>query len=147
MAMANESRDHRSWVTSHTECPNCKAKFNFRHSKWGSVSAIRAGPDWIFVCPSCHTKQSFHLNKGEVEGLPLINDGSFSVFFTGTIAASITLIVSILALYFATSRNGSPVILEIGVVVSLIVYLVFMLYWGVLTRKIGRSNILRQWTQ
>jgi cytochrome b len=82
-----------------------------------------------------------------VEGLPLITDGSFSVFFTGTIAASITLIVSILGLYFATSRNGSQVILEIGVVVSLIVYLVFMLYWGVLTRKIGRSNILRQWTQ
>jgi hypothetical protein len=145
--MASESRAHNSWVTSHTECPNCRAKFNFRHSKWGSISAIRAGPDWIFVCPSCHTKQSFHLNKGEVEGLPLITDGSFSVFLIGTVAATITLLVSILALYFVTSRSGSPAILEIGFVPSLIVYLVFMLYWGVLMRKAGRSNIVRQWPQ
>ena len=136
---------HKSWVTSHTECPNCRAKFNFRHSKWGSVSAIRVGPDWIFDCPSCHTKQSFHLNKGEVEGLPLITDGSFSVFLIGTAAATITLIVSILGLYFATSRSSSPIILEIGFLISLIVYLVFMLYWGVFSRKSGRSNIHRQW--
>ena len=138
-------KPHKSWVTSHTECPNCRAKFNFRHSKWGSVSAIRVGPDWIFVCPSCHTKQSFHLNKGEVEGLPLITDGSFSVFLIGTAAATITLIVSILGLYFATSRSSSPIILEIGFLISLIVYLVFMLYWGVFSRKSGRSNIHRQW--
>ena len=138
-------KPHKSWVTSHTECPNCRAKFNFRHSKWGSVSAIRVGPDWIFVCPSCHTKQSFHLNKGEVEGLPLITDGSFSVFLIGTAAATITLIVSILGLYFATLRGSSPIILEIGFLISLIVYLVFMLYWGVFSRKSGRSNIHRQW--
>ena len=138
-------KPHKSWVTSHTECPNCRAKFNFRHSKWGSVSAIRVGPDWIFVCPSCHTKQSFHLNKGEVEGLPLITDGSVSVFLIGTAAATITLIVSILGLYFATSRSSSPIILEIGFLISLIVYLVFMLYWGVFSRKSGRSNIHRQW--
>ena len=138
-------KPHKSWVTSHTECPNCRAKFNFRHSKWGSVSAIRVGPDWIFVCPSCHTKQSFHLNKGEVEGLPLITDGSFSVFLIGTAAATITLIVSILGLYFATLRGSSPIILEIGFLISLIVYLVFMLYWGVFSRKSGRSNIHMQW--
>ena len=145
--MANGSRDHRSWVTSHTECPNCKAKFNFRHSKWGSVSAIRAGPDWTFVCPSCHTKQSFHLYKGEGAGLPLITDESFSKFLIGTIPATITLIVSILGLYFATSRNGSQVILEIGFAIFLVVYVVFMLYWGVLTRKVARANIVRQWPQ
>ncbi len=145
--MANESRDHRSWVTSHTECPNCKAKFNFRHSKWGSVSAIRTGPDWIFVCPSCHTKQSFHLYKGEVEGLPLIIDGSFSAFLIGTIAATITLIVSILALYFVSSRSGNSLILDIGFAISLIVYLVFMLYWGVLARKVARVNLVREWPQ
>ena len=145
--MVSESRDHKSWVTSHTECPNCGMKFNFRHAKWGSVSAIRVGPDWIFVCPSCHTKQSFHLYKGEVEGLPLINDGSFSTFYTGFILATITFIVSILALYFATSRNGSQIILEIGFFIFLVVYVVFMLSWGVLTRKAARANIVRQWPQ
>lgn len=141
------TESHKSWVTSHTECPNCRAKFNFRHSKWGSVSAIRVGPDWIFFCPSCHTKQSFHLYKGEVEGLPLITNGSFSVFLIGTAVATITFIVSILGLYFATSRSSSPTILEIGFLLSLIVYLAFMLYWGVFSRKSGRSNIQRQWPQ
>ena len=145
--MASEFRDHKSWVTSHTECPNCGAKFNFRHSKWGSVSAVRAGPDWIFICPSCHTKQSFHLYKGEVEGLPLINDGSFSKFLTGIIPATIALMVSILVLYFATSRSGSQIILEIGFVIFLVMYVVFMLYWGVFTRKVALANLVRQWPQ
>ncbi len=143
--MASEFRDHKSWVTSHTECPNCGAKFNFRHSKWGSYSAIRVGPDWIFICPSCHTKQSFHLYKGEVEGLPLINDVSFSKFFIGTVPATIALIVSILVLYFATSRSGSQIILEIDFVIFFVVYVVFMLYWGVLARKVARANLVRQW--
>ena len=79
--------------------------------------------------------------------MPLITDESFSAFLIGTIAATITLLVSFLALYFVTSRSGSSLILDIGFAISLIVYLAFMLYWGVFTRKIGRSNIVGQWPQ
>lgn len=83
--MGNRIRNHKSWVTSHTECPNCNYKFNFRHSKWGSASAVRFGPNWTFICPNCKTKQSFLLKKGEESGLSLIMDQSLSPFLAGAV--------------------------------------------------------------
>ena len=93
MTMTNESI-HRSWVTSHTECPNCHYKFNFRHSKWGSASAVRVGPNWTFVCPNCRTKQSFLIKKGEEDGLPLIMDQSLSPFLIGHYQAQLDFLQS-----------------------------------------------------
>ncbi|GGM68235.1 hypothetical protein GCM10007108_02880 [Thermogymnomonas acidicola] len=77
--------------------------------------------------------------------MPVITDGSFSAFSMGTIAATLALIVSILALYFVTARGGSPFMLAAGVAMSFIAYLIFTLYWGIFTRKVARANIVRQW--
>ena len=144
MTTTNESRDHRSWVTSHTECPSCHYKFNFRHSKWGSASAVRVGPNWTFICPNCKTKQSFLIKKGEEAGLPLIIDQSLSPFLTGALFGTITLIIVMIALYFATSGNTSSVLLIYGFVISLIVYAVYMVYLGFISRSSGRSYISTQ---
>jgi hypothetical protein len=144
MTTTNESRDHRSWVTSHTECPSCHYKFNFRHSKWGSASAVRVGPNWAFICPNCKTKQSFLIKKGEEAGLPLIIDQSLSPFLTGALFGTITLIIVMIALYFATSGNTSSVLLIYGFVISLIVYAVYMVYLGFISRSSGRSYISTQ---
>ena len=144
MTTTNESRDHRSWVTSHTECPSCHYKFNFRHSKWGSASAVRVGPNWTFICPNCKTKQSFLIKKGEEAGLPLIIDQSLSPFLKGALFGAITLIIVMIALYFATSGNTSSVLLIYGFVISLIVYAVYMVYLGFISRSSGRSYISNQ---
>ena len=144
MTMTNESRGHRSWVTSHTECPNCHYKFNFRHSKWGSASAVRVGPNWTFICPNCKTKQSFLIKKGEEAGLPLIIDQSLSPFLTGALLGTTTLIIVMIALYFATSGNTSSVLLIYGFVISLIAYAVYMVYLGFISRSSGRSYISNQ---
>ena len=144
MTTTNESRDHRSWVTSHTECPSCHYKFNFRHSKWGSASAVRVGPNWTFICPNCKTKQSFLIKKGEEAGLPLIIDQSLSPFLTGALLGTTTLIIVMIALYFATSGNTSSVLLIYGFVISLIVYAVYMVYLGFISRSSGRSYISNQ---
>lgn len=144
MTTTNESKDHRSWVTSHTECPNCHYKFNFRHSKWGSASAVRVGSNWIFTCPNCKTKQNFLIKKGEENGLPLIIDQSFSPFLTGALFGTTTLIIVMIALYFATSGNTSSVLLIYGFVISLIVYAVYMVYLGFISRSSGRSYITDQ---
>ena len=144
MATKNGSRDHRSWVTSHTECPNCHYKFNFRHSKWGSASAVRVGPNWTFICPNCKTKQSFLIKKGEEAGLPLIIDQSLSPFLTGALLGTTTLIIVMIALYFATSGNTSSVLLIYGFVISLIAYAVYMVYLGFISRSSGRSYISNQ---
>ena len=144
MTTTNESRDHRSWVTSHTECPSCHYKFNFRHSKWGSASAVRVGPNWTFICPNCKTKQSFLIKKGEEAGLPLIIDQSLSPFLKGALFGAITLIIVMIALYFATSGNTSSVLLIYGFVISLIAYAVYMVYLGFISRSSGRSYISNQ---
>ena len=144
MTTTNESRDHRSWVTSHTECPSCHYKFNFRHSKWGSASAVRVGPNWTFICPNCKTKQSFLIKKGEEAGLPLIIDQSLSPFLTGALLGTTTLIIVMIALYFATSGNTSSVLLIYGFVISLIAYAVYMVYLGFISRSSGRSYISNQ---
>ncbi len=144
MGTTNESRDHRLWVTSHTECPNCHYKFNFRHSKWGSASAVRVGPNWIFTCPNCKTKQNFLIKKGEENGLPLIIDQSLSPFLTGALFGTLTLIIVMIVLYFATSGNTSSVVLIYGFVISLIVYAVYMIYLGFISRSSGRSYITDQ---
>ena len=62
--MTSVPPSHKSWVTSHTECPSCHYKFNFRHPKWGSASAVRVGPNWVFMCPNCRPKQDFLIRKG-----------------------------------------------------------------------------------
>ena len=144
MTMTSESRNHRSWVTSHTECPNCHYKFNFRHSKWGSASAVRVGPNWTFICPNCRNKQTFLIKKGEEDGLPLIMDQSLSPFLTGALFGTITLIIVMVALYFATSKNTSSGVFIYGFVISLIVYLVYMIYIGFISRSSARSHIMSQ---
>ena len=144
MTMTSESRNHRSWVTSHTECPNCHYKFNFRHSKWGSASAVRVGPNWTFICPNCRNKQTFLIKKGEEDGLPLIMDQSLSPFLTGALFGTITLIIVMVALYFATSKNTSSGVFIYGFVISLIVYLVYMRYIGFISRSSARSHIMSQ---
>ena len=144
MTMTNESRGHRSWVTSHTECPNCHYKFNFRHSKWGSASAVRVGPNWTFICPNCKTKQSFLIKKGEEDGLPLIMDQSLSPFLIGALLGTIGVFIAVIALYFGTYRNTSSGVFIYGFVISLIVYVVYMIYLGFISRSSGRSNIMSQ---
>ena len=125
-------------------CPNCHYKFNFRHSKWGSASAVRVGPNWTFICPNCKTKQSFLIKKGEEAGLPLIIDQSLSPFLTGALLGTTTLIIVMIALYFATSGNTSSVLLIYGFVISLIAYAVYMVYLGFISRSSGRSYISNQ---
>ena len=144
MTMTNESRDHRSWVTSHTECPNCHYKFNFRHSKWGSASAVRVGSNWTLICPNCKTKESFLIKKGEEDGLPLIIDQSLSPFLIGALLGTIEVFIAVIALYFTTSRNTSSGVFIYGFVISLIVYVVYMIYLGFISRSSGRSNIMSQ---
>jgi hypothetical protein len=144
MIMANKIRDHRSWVTSHTECPNCHYKFNFRHSKWGSASAVRVGPNWTFICPHCRIKQSFLIKKGEEDGLPLIIDQSLSPFLLGTLFGTITFFIVMIALYFGTSGNeGSGVFIN-GFGISFIVYVAYIVYLGFISRSSGRSYIMGQ---
>ena len=142
--MANKIRDHRSWVTSHTECPNCHYKFNFRHSKWGSASAVRVGPNWTFICPQCRIKQSFLIKKGEEDGLPLIIDQSLSPFLLGTLFGTITFFIVMIALYFGTSGNENPGVFIYGFVISLIVYMAYMVYLGFISRSSGRTYIMSQ---
>ena len=144
MAMTNESRNHGSWVTSHTECPNCHYKFNFRHSKWGSASAVRVGSNWTFICPNCKTKQSFLIKKGEEDGLPLIMDQSLSPFLIGALLGTIGVFIVVVALYFWTSGNASSGVFIYGFVISFIVYVVYMIYLGFISRSSGRSHIMGQ---
>ena len=125
-------------------CPNCHYKFNFRHSKWGSASAARVGPNWTFICPNCRTKQTFLIKKGEEDGLPLIMDQSLSPFLTGALFGIITLIIVMVALYFAISKNTSSGVFIYGFVISLIVYLVYMIYIGFISRSSARSHIMSQ---
>lgn len=142
--MGNRIRDHKSWVTSHTECPNCNYKFNFRHSKWGSASAVRFGPNWTFICPNCKTKQSFLLKKGEESGLSLIMDQSLSPFFAGAVFGLVGFFIVTIALYYGTSENTSSGVFIYGFIISLIVYAVYMIYLGIVSRSSGRSYIMGQ---
>lgn len=135
------SVDHKSWITSHTECPGCQKEFNFRHSKLGSVSAVRYGPNWTFACPYCKTRQNFLLKKGEVDGLPIIMDQSLSPFLTGAFAGTATIIIAMIALYFAVSGNTDSTVFSYGFALSLLVYLVYMIYLGFIARSSGRSYI------
>ena len=142
--MGNRIRDHKSWVTSHTECPNCNYKFNFRHSKWGSASAVRFGPNWTFICPNCKTKQSFLLKKGEESGLSLIMDQSLSPFLAGAVFGLVGFFIVTIALYYGTSENTSSGVFIYGFIISLIVYAVYMSYLGIVSRSSGRSYIMGQ---
>ncbi len=142
--MGNRIRNHKSWVTSHTECPNCNYKFNFRHSKWGSASAVRFGPNWTFICPNCKTKQSFLLKKGEESGLSLIMDQSLSPFLAGAVFGLVGFFIVTIALYYGTSENTSSGVFIYGFIISLIVYAVYMSYLGIVSRSSGRSYIMGQ---
>ncbi len=142
--MGNRIRNHKSWVTSHTECPNCNYKFNFRHSKWGSASAVRFGPNWTFICPNCKTKQSFLLKKGEESGLSLIMDQSLSPFLAGAVFGLVGVFIVTIALYYGTSENTSSGVFIYGFIISLIVYAVYMSYLGIVSRSSGRSYIMGQ---
>jgi len=142
--MTSGPRGHRSWVTSHTECPDCHYEFNFRHSKWGSVSTVRLGPNWIFICPNCKTKQSFLLKKGEVEGLPLIMDQSFTPFLIGALAGTATFALVLGVLIFVTSGNPRSGLLIYGFAIDLTSYVAYMIWLGLINRSSGRSYIVSQ---
>ena len=139
-----KTHDHKSWVISHTECPNCNFKFNFEHSKWGSPSAVRLGPNWIFICPNCKTKQNFLLKKGEEKGLPLIIDQSLSHFLIGALSGTVGFFVVLIVLYFAISTRRVSGVFIYGFLISLIVYLFYMIYLSSISRSSGRSYIINQ---
>ncbi|MFG1389581.1 hypothetical protein [Acidiplasma aeolicum] len=142
--MAKKIRDYKSWVTSHTECPNCHYRFNFRHSKWGSVSAVRVGSNWVFICPNCKTKQSFLLKKGEEEGLPLIIDMPLSSFLSEAFAGLVALVIVTIVLYYVASKNISSDVFIYGFAISIIAYIVYMIWLGFISRSSGRTYIMDQ---
>lgn len=136
-------KPHRSWVTSHTECPECHYKFNFRHSKWGSVSAVRYGSTWTFICPGCHQTAPFLLLKESDSALPTIQDQGYSIFFTLLLTGSLGLVVSIIVLYFATYNSGYEDVFYVGFVILLVMFVGFSLYVGMLGRKSARVKLKR----
>ena len=138
MSITSGLRDHRSWVTSHTECPNCHYEFNFRDSKWGSVSAVRLGPNWIFICPNCKTKQSSLLKKGKVEGLELIIDRTFTPLPIRALSGTATFAIVLIVLIFATSGNPSSGLLVYGSAVNLTSYAAYIIWLGFIIRSSRR---------
>lgn len=101
----------------------------------------RTGPS---SCPNCKTKQSFLIKKGEEDGLPLIIDQSLLPFLIGALLGTIGVFIVVIALYFGTSRNTSSGVFIYGFVISLIVYIVYMIYLGFVSRSSGRSHIMSQ---
>ena len=135
------ARGHRSWVTSRTECPNCHFRFNFRHSKWGSVSAVRYGSTWTFACPSCHQKVPFLLKKGSDPELVTIDDQSFRSFFLMTLAGSITLVVAVVAIYFASSEGGNLMFFVPGFITAIASFAIYMMWIAAIGRSAAKTNI------
>jgi len=135
------TQGHRSWVTSHTECPNCHFRFNFRHSKWGSVSAVRYGSTWTFTCPNCHQKVPFLLKKGTDPELVTIDDQSFRTFFLMTFAGSITLVVAVMAIYFASSEDANSAFFLAGFITTIASFAIYMMWVAAIGRSAAKTNI------
>ena len=79
-----------------------------------------------------------------ITGLPLIIDQSLSHFLLGTLFGTITFFIVMSALYFGTSGNESSGVFIYGFVISLIVYVVYMIYLGFVFRSSGRTYIMSQ---
>ncbi len=71
-------------------------------------------------------------------------DQSLSPFLIGALLGTIGVFIAVIALYFGTYRNTSSGVFIYGFVISLIVYVVYMIYLGFISRSSGRSNIMSQ---
>ncbi len=81
--------------SSRVKCPNCQYEFNFIHSKWGSITAVRAFSVWIFKCPNCNQKENFDLSDHEYNpSIPTYVDPGFGKFFAFLIPLTIGLAIS-----------------------------------------------------
>ena len=125
--------------TSKVKCPNCKYEFNFIHSKYGSITAVRIGSVWIFKCPKCNQKQRFDLKDHEYDStLPTYVDPGPGRLFMKITPPIIGPVISIVVLELFLPPNYKALALtpQIPFIVAVV--------W--LTLLVIRTTRIHMWT-
>lgn len=123
--------------TSKVKCPNCQFEFNFIHSKYGSITAVRAFNVQIFKCPRCNQKESFDLSDHEYDpSIPTYVDPGFGKFFGFIIPLSIGLAISVtvLGIFLPSAYKALSLI-------PLIPYIIAMVWLTLLMMKTSKIKL------
>ncbi len=123
--------------TSRVTCPNCQHEFNFIHSKYGSITAVRASSVWIFRCPRCNQKESFDLTDHEYDSsIPTYVDPGFGKLFAFVIPLSIGLAISVtvLSIFLPSAYKALSLI-------PLIPYIIAMVWLTLLMMKASKIKL------
>lgn len=126
-------------INSKVKCANCQYEFNFIHSMYGSVTAVRLGSVWIFKCPNCNQKQHFDLRDHEYDpSIPTYVDPNFRRLFSTIIPLVIGLIISevVLGIYLPTAYKDLALLPLIPFVIAIV--------W--LGMSVMKTSKLKKWT-
>lgn len=128
-------KEHKSWITSYVRCPLCNFEFNFRHSKWISVVAVKSGRTWIFRCPSCHERVRFILKRGANPDIPTFSDEGFGGFTILSLLGLVSLSITLSLMYIVSAR-----IFEIGIIPMVFAFAFYLLLSGKTARDAARIS-------
>ncbi|WP_156318729.1 MULTISPECIES: hypothetical protein [Acidiplasma] len=76
--------------------------------------------------------------------MPLIIDMPLSSFLSEAFAGLVALVIVTIVLYYVASKNISSDVFIYGFAISLIAYIVYMIWLGFISRSSGRTYIMDQ---
>ena len=85
----------------------------------------------------------FLLKKGTDPELVTINDQSFMTFFLMSLAGSITLVVAVMAIYFASSEGANSTFFLSGFITTLASFAIYMMWVAAIGRSAAKTNIMK----